>query len=51
MLNKPAGVLSASSDKTRRTVVDIIADDTLRRGLFPVGRLDRDTTGLLYSDR
>ena len=47
MLNKPAGVLSASSDKTRRTVVDIIADDTLRRGLFPVGRLDRDTTGLL----
>ena len=47
MLNKPAGVLSASTDKTRQTVVDIIALETKRRGLFPVGRLDRDTTGLL----
>lgn len=47
MLNKPAGVLSASTDKTRQTVVDIIAEETKRRGLFPVGRLDRDTTGLL----
>lgn len=47
MLNKPKGVLSASNDKSRKTVVDIIASDVLRDGLFPVGRLDKDTTGFL----
>jgi 16S rRNA pseudouridine516 synthase len=47
MLNKPSGVLSASNDKTRETVVDIISNETGRKGLFPVGRLDKDTTGLL----
>ncbi len=47
MLNKPAGVLSASNDKSRKTVVDLIPDSLLRKGLFPVGRLDKDTTGLL----
>ena len=47
MLNKPKGVLSASNDKTRETVVDIIAADVKRNGLFPVGRLDKDTTGFL----
>ena len=47
MLNKPSGVLSASNDKTRETVVDLVAEKTHRKGLFPVGRLDNDTTGLL----
>ena len=47
MINKPKGVLSASNDKTRQTVVDLVPDDLKRNGLFPVGRLDRDTTGLL----
>lgn len=47
MLNKPKGILSASNDKSRETVVDIIASKVQRNGLFPVGRLDKDTTGLL----
>jgi len=46
MLNKPAGVLSASRDHSRTTVVDLI-DTAKRHDLFPVGRLDADTTGLL----
>lgn len=47
MLNKPKGILSASNDKTRPTVVNIVEKDYKRCGLFPVGRLDKDTTGLL----
>ena len=46
MLHKPAGVITASSDKKEKTVVDLI-DSKKRRDLFPVGRLDRDTEGLL----
>ncbi len=46
-MNKPKGVLSASNDKKRKTVVDLVPDNLYRQGLFPVGRLDRDTTGLL----
>lgn len=46
MLNKPAGVISASEDDREATVVDLIAEPK-RRDLFPVGRLDRDTEGLL----
>ncbi len=46
MLNKPAGVVSASSDKKQTTVVDLI-DEAKRKDLFPVGRLDKDTEGLL----
>lgn len=46
MLNKPAGVISATEDKRERTVVDLI-EDKKRKDLFPVGRLDRDTEGLL----
>ncbi len=46
MLHKPAGVISASEDRRERTCVDLI-DETRRRDLFPVGRLDRDTEGLL----
>lgn len=47
IMNKPKGVLSASEDKTRETVVDLVPKELARQGLFPVGRLDRDTTGLL----
>ena len=65
MLNKPAGVISATEDGRQRTVLDLLRDPqqagaagdgsgagltpapVLRRGLFPVGRLDRDTEGLL----
>lgn len=47
MMNKPAGVLSASRDSHAKTVLDILPDAYVRRGLFPAGRLDKDTTGLL----
>lgn len=46
MLNKPAGVLSATKDKNQKTVLDLVSD-ARRKDLFPVGRLDRDTEGLL----
>ena len=46
LMNKPAGVISASSDNRQQTVVDLIAERG-RRELFPAGRLDKDTTGLL----
>ncbi len=46
MLNKPAGVISASEDRKESTVVDLITERK-RNDLFPVGRLDRDTEGLL----
>lgn len=47
LLNKPKGVVSASSDPRQRTVLDLLPASLRRRGLFPVGRLDKDTTGLL----
>lgn len=47
MMNKPEGVLSATNDKNTPTVLDILPDEYKRRGLFPAGRLDKDTTGLL----
>lgn len=46
MLNKPVGVLSATRDKNAQTVLDLI-EDKARKDLFPVGRLDKDTEGLL----
>lgn len=46
MLHKPAGVVSATEDKKERTVVSLLKD-TGRTDLFPVGRLDKDTEGLL----
>ena len=46
MLNKPSGVISASEDALEPTVVDLITE-LKRKDLFPVGRLDRDTEGLL----
>ena len=45
--NKPKGVLSASSDKSRTTIIDLVPDSLRRSGLSPAGRLDKDTTGLL----
>lgn len=47
VMNKPKGLLSATEDKRQNTVIDIIPDEMKRKGLFPVGRLDKDTTGLL----
>lgn len=47
MLHKPAGLLSATRDPRRPTVLDLMPEPWRRRGLFPVGRLDRDTRGLL----
>ncbi len=47
MMNKPAGVLSAARDARMKTVLDLLPEKYRRRGLFPAGRLDRDTTGLL----
>ncbi len=47
VMNKPKGVLSASSDKRARTVIDLVPERYSRYELFPVGRLDKDTTGLL----
>ena len=47
MLNKPSGVLSAAKDPDCPTVVDLLPPELSRRGLFPAGRLDKDTTGLL----
>ncbi len=47
MMNKPKGVLSASTDKNKKTVVDLVPDELKRDGLFPAGRLDKDTTGFL----
>lgn len=46
MLNKPAGIISASMDSRERCVVDLILSRQ-RKDLFPVGRLDKDTEGLL----
>lgn len=46
MLNKPAGVISATEDRSCQTVVDLIKEKK-RKDLFPVGRLDKDTEGLL----
>ena len=47
MLHKPAGLLSATEDSRQKTVLDLLPEHLRRRGLFPVGRLDKDTTGLL----
>lgn len=46
MLHKPAGVLSATEDRKQKTVLDLITDACVK-DLFPVGRLDKDTEGLL----
>jgi len=47
MLHKPAGILTATEDKRQQTVLDLLSLELRKQGLFPVGRLDRDTEGLL----
>lgn len=47
LMYKPAGVITASSDKKDKTVLDLLPDEYKRKDLFAVGRLDKDTTGLL----
>ena len=47
MMNKPDGLLSATTDKRQKTVIDLLPEHLRKRGLFPVGRLDKDTVGLL----
>lgn len=47
MLNKPGGYLSATEDGRGATVLDLLPEELRRQGLFPVGRLDKDTEGLL----
>ena len=47
MMNKPEGAISASNDSHVQTVIDLLPPSLQRKGLFPVGRLDKDTTGLL----
>ena len=47
MMDKPPGVLSATEDGKQKTVLDLVSPEMRRMGLFPVGRLDKDTSGLL----
>lgn len=47
MLNKPQGIISASDSDTDETVVDLVPEELYRKGLFPAGRLDKDTTGFV----
>lgn len=47
MMHKPLGVLSATEDREQKTVLDLLPDSYRKRGVFPIGRLDKDTSGLL----
>lgn len=47
MLNKPKGVVSATYDPVEKTVIDLLSEELKARNVFPVGRLDKDTEGLL----
>ena len=47
MLHKPAGVVSATEDNREKPVLDLVRPEDRKNGLFPVGRLDKDTEGLL----
>jgi len=47
MLNKPAGLVSATDDPREKTVLSLLPEHLRRVGLFPAGRLDKDTVGLL----
>ncbi len=47
ILNKPQGYISATEDRNMKTVLDLIDKKYLHRELFPAGRLDKDTTGLM----
>lgn len=47
MMNKPAGILCVSRDPRAETVLDLLPPELRRKGLFPAGRLDKDTVGLV----
>lgn len=47
MMDKPEGVITATEDGRQETVLDLLPPSLRRMGLFPVGRLDKDTSGLL----
>lgn len=47
MLNKPSGYVSATDDKNLPTVLELLPEELRKLGLFPAGRLDRDTVGLM----
>ena len=47
MMHKPAGLVSATEDPREQTVLDLLPKEFQKMGLFPVGRLDKDTEGLL----
>lgn len=47
ILNKPKGYVSATEDKKDKTVLDLVPEEYQHRNIFPAGRLDKDTTGLM----
>lgn len=47
LLNKPKGYISATEAKSQKTVLDLVPEEYKNRNLFPAGRLDKDTTGLM----
>lgn len=47
IMNKPAGCITATEDKKHKTVMEILPEWVIQKNLFPVGRLDKDTEGLL----
>ena len=47
ILNKPKGYISATEDKNTKTVLELVPEKYRHRNLFPTGRLDKDTTGLM----
>ncbi len=47
MMNKPAGVITAAEDRKHDVVMDLLPEWVIKKELFPVGRLDKDTEGLL----
>lgn len=47
ILNKPKGYVSATTDNTQKTILELVPEKYLHRNIFPVGRLDKDTTGLM----
>ena len=47
MMDKPCGVLTATEDRKQKTVLDLLSPEIKKLDLFPVGRLDKDTSGLL----
>lgn len=47
VMNKPKGILSATNDKNCKTVVDLLPEEFSKRNIFPAGRLDKDSTGMI----